>query len=65
VAGGFIGSKNLPVKRPVEPPQAGRKSRAEPDRQRREEETSIELDEEDGAARREQNQLGGFTSYSE
>jgi hypothetical protein len=32
---------------------------------RREQEISIELGEEDGAARREQNQLGGFTSYSE
>jgi hypothetical protein len=63
-AGGFIESKILLVKSPSNRPQAGRKSTAQEDGKRREEETSVEGEEEDGAGRRQQFQIGVFTPFS-
>ena len=54
-----------PVKSPARRAQAGRKSGGEPDGKRREEEILLECWEEDGAGRKQQNQIGGFTPYSD
>src|SRR5207247_10043352 len=65
MAGEFIGSKSLPVKSPAGRAQAGRKSRGEQDGKRREQKIALERWEENGTGRKQQNQIGGFTPYSD
>jgi hypothetical protein len=61
---GFIESKIPLVKSAPKRPQAGRKSTAEEDGKRREEEVLVEGGEEDGTGRRKQFQIGVFTPFS-
>jgi hypothetical protein len=65
VAVGFIGWKNPWVKTSAEASQAGRKSSGQQDGKEEKKKFWRNEGKENEAGRRQQNQTGGFTAYSE
>jgi hypothetical protein len=60
-----MGLKTLPVKSPPKPPQAGRNPARNKTQKEEKKRFEVNPREEDGTGRRQQNQTGGFTPYSD